>query len=291
MEDRLVLRSLRCQSDIYHSPEKIPKPAPQNDWHGRKREGILLSVTGVTKAFGGVAALREAQFDAETRRITGIIGPNGAGKSTLLYVVGGLVSPDAGRVILDGEDITTLAPCKRAQRGLIRTFQISRELSELTVLENLLFARMDQSGETIWKNFLMHGRVEAEEEAAIQHACEVLDRVGLRHLADNPARALSGGQRKLLELCRALMVDPKIILLDEPGAGVSPVMRVQISDVIKSLRDEGVTFVIIEHDMDMIARLCDRVYVFAEGKNLTDGSFSDIVADKRVIDAYLGGIN
>jgi ABC-type branched-subunit amino acid transport system ATPase component len=251
----------------------------------------VLSVTGVTKAFGGVAALREAQFDAETRRITGIIGPNGAGKSTLLYVVGGLVSPDAGRVILDGEDITTLAPCKRAQRGLIRTFQISRELSELTVLENLLFARMGQSGETIWKNFLMHGRVEAEEEAAIQRAGEVLDRVGLRHLADNPAHALSGGQRKLLELCRALMVDPKIILLDEPGAGVSPVMRVQISDVIKSLRDEGVTFVIIEHDMDMIARLCDRVYVFAEGKNLTDGSFSDIVADKRVIDAYLGGIN
>lgn len=137
----------------------------------------------------------------------------------------------------------------------------------------------------------MHGRVEAEEEAAIQRAGEVLDRVGLRHLADNPAHALSGGQRKLLELCRALMVDPKIILLDEPGAGVSPVMRVQISDVIKSLRDEGVTFVIIEHDMDMIARLCDRVYVFAEGKNLTDGSFSDIVADKRVIDAYLGGIN
>ncbi len=251
----------------------------------------MLSVTGVTKAFGGVAALREAQFDAETRRITGIIGPNGAGKSTLLYVVGGLVSPDNGRVTLDGEDITALAPCKRAQRGLIRTFQISRELSELTVLENLLFARMDQSGETIWKNFFMHGRVEDEEKAAIERACQVLDRVGLRHLADNPARALSGGQRKLLELCRALMVDPKIILLDEPGAGVSPVMRIQISDVIKSLRDEGVTFVIIEHDMDMIARLCDRVYVFAEGKNLTDGSFSDIVADKRVIDAYLGGIN
>jgi len=251
----------------------------------------VLSVTGVTKAFGGIAALREAQFSADTRRITGIIGPNGAGKSTLLYVVGGLITPDAGKVMLDGEDITELPPFKRAHLGLVRTFQISRELSELTVLENLLLARPGQSGETIWKNFFLPGRVRAEEEAAIERACAILERVGLRHLADNPARALSGGQKKLLELCRALMIDPKIILLDEPGAGVSPPMRVQISEVIRSLRDEGVTFVIIEHDMDMIARLCDRVYVFAEGKNLTDGSFSDIVADQRVIDAYLGGLD
>jgi ABC-type branched-subunit amino acid transport system ATPase component len=251
----------------------------------------VLSVTGVTKAFGGIAALREAQFTADSRRITGIIGPNGAGKSTLLYVVGGLIAPDSGRVMLDGEDITGLPPFKRAHLGLVRTFQISRELSELTVLENLLLARPHQSGETIWKNFFLPGLVRAEEEAAVERACAILERVGLRQLADNPARALSGGQKKLLELCRALMIDPKIILLDEPGAGVSPPMRVQISEVIKSLRDEGVTFVIIEHDMDMIARLCDRVYVFAEGKNLTDGSFSDIVADQRVIDAYLGGLD
>jgi ABC-type branched-subunit amino acid transport system ATPase component len=251
----------------------------------------LLNVTGVTKAFGGVTALHEAQFDAATGHITGIIGPNGAGKSTFLYVVGGMIRPDAGRVVLDGVDITDLPLHKRAQRGLVRTFQISRELGGLTVLENLLFARPDQSGESIWKNFALYPRVRNEEAEAIRHACEVLERVGLRHLADNPARALSGGQKKLLELCRALMLRPKIILLDEPGAGVSPPMRVQISDVIKSLRDEGITFVIIEHDMDMIARLCDRVYVFAEGTNLTDGSFSDIIADRRVIDAYLGGMN
>jgi ABC-type branched-subunit amino acid transport system ATPase component len=251
----------------------------------------VLSVTGLNKAFGGIAALRDAQFSADSQRITGIIGPNGAGKSTLLYVVGGLISPDAGRVELDGQDITGLPPYKRARLGLVRTFQISRELSELTVLENLLFARLGQSGETIWKNFFLYGRVQEEEQAAIKRACDILERVGLRALADNPARALSGGQKKLLELCRALMIDPKIILLDEPGAGVSPPMRVQISEIIKSLRNEGVTFVIIEHDMDMIARLCDRVYVFAEGKNLTDGSFSDIVADQRVIDAYLGGLD
>jgi ABC-type branched-subunit amino acid transport system ATPase component len=248
-------------------------------------------VTGVTKAFGGIAALRDAEFVADSRRITGIIGPNGAGKSTLLYVVGGLIAPDSGRVELDGEDITALPSYRRAHLGLVRTFQISRELSELTVLENLLFARPGQSGETIWKNFLLSGRVKEEEEEAIERACSILERVGLRNLADDPARALSGGQKKLLELCRAMMIDPKIILLDEPGAGVSPPMRVQISEVIKSLRDEGVTFVIIEHDMDMIARLCDRVYVFAEGKNLTEGSFSEIIADQRVIDAYLGGLD
>lgn len=251
----------------------------------------MLSVTGVNKAFGGIAALRNAQFDAPARRITGIIGPNGAGKTTLLYVVGGLLSPDAGSVVLDGEDITVLAPYKRARLGLVRTFQLSRELSELTVLENLLFARPNQSGETVWKNFFLPGRVRAEEHEAIHRACGLLERVGLRALADNPARALSGGQKKLLELCRALMLDPKIILLDEPAAGVSPPMRVQISDVIQSLCDEGITFVIIEHDMDMIARLCDRVYVFAEGKNLTDGSFSEIIADQRVVDAYLGGLD
>lgn len=251
----------------------------------------MLSVTGVTKAFGGIAALRDAEFTADSRHITGIIGPNGAGKSTLLYVVGGLIAPDSGRVELDGEDITALPSYRRAHLGLVRTFQISRELSELTVLENLLFARPHQSGETIWKNFLLSGRVRGEEEEAIERACAILERVGLRNLADNPARALSGGQKKLLELCRAMMIDPKIILLDEPGAGVSPPMRVQISEVIKSLRDEGVTFVIIEHDMDMIARLCDRVYVFAEGKNLTHGSFSEIIADQRVIDAYLGGLD
>lgn len=251
----------------------------------------MLSVTGVTKAFGGIAALSDAAFNADSRCITGIIGPNGAGKSTLLYVVGGLITPDSGRVLLNGEDITSLPPYQRAHAGLVRTFQISRELSELTVLENLLFARPNQSGESIWKNFFLPGKVRQEEREAIERACAILERVGLRNLADNPARALSGGQKKLLELCRAMMLDPKIILLDEPGAGVSPPMRVQISDVIKSLRDEGVTFVIIEHDMDMIARLCDRVYVFAEGKNLTDGSFSEIIADERVIDAYLGGMD
>lgn len=251
----------------------------------------MLSVTGVTKAFGGIAALSDAAFNADSRCITGIIGPNGAGKSTLLYVVGGLITPDSGRVLLNGEDITSLPPYQRAHAGLVRTFQISRELSELTVLENLLFARPNQSGESIWKNFFLPGKVRQEECEAIERACAILERVGLRNLADNPARALSGGQKKLLELCRAMMLDPKIILLDEPGAGVSPPMRVQISDVIKSLRDEGVTFVIIEHDMDMIARLCDRVYVFAEGKNLTDGSFSEIIADERVIDAYLGGMD
>jgi ABC-type branched-subunit amino acid transport system ATPase component len=173
---------------------------------------------------------------------------------------------------------------------VVRTFQISRELGELTVLENLLFARPHQTGESVWKAFAFPRRVRREERAAADRARAILERVGLWRLADQPARGLSGGQKKLLELCRALMLDPKVILLDEPAAGVSPPMRAEISHVIRTLCDQGITFVIVEHDMDMVASICERVYVFAEGTNLTCGSFKEIAADRRVVDAYLGGL-
>jgi ABC-type branched-subunit amino acid transport system ATPase component len=252
--------------------------------------GSMLHVTGVSKAFGAFRVLREVELDAAAGAITGIIGPNGAGKSTLLYVIGGLIKPDAGQIVLDGVDITSVVPYKRALCGLVRTFQISRELGELTVLENLLFARPNQTGESVWKAFAFPGRVRREERAAADRAHAILERVGLWRLADQPARGLSGGQKKLLELCRALMLDPKVILLDEPAAGVSPPMRAEISRVIRALCDEGITFVIVEHDMDMVAGICERVYVFAEGSNLTCGSFKQIVSDRRVVDAYLGGL-
>lgn len=250
----------------------------------------MLLAENVGKAFGGVIALRDIRLEAPERHITGIIGPNGAGKSTLLNVIGGLLKSDGGRVTLQGHDISHLPPHKRAHLGLVRTFQISRELGDLTVLENLLLARPNQTGESVWKAFLRYPAVRREEREAARRARLILERVGLWRLADAAARSLSGGQKKLLELCRALMLDPKIILLDEPAAGVSPPMRVEIGNVIKSLRDEGLSFVIVEHDMDMVANLCDFVYVMAEGANLTSGTFAQVVAEKRVVRAYLGGL-
>jgi ABC-type branched-subunit amino acid transport system ATPase component len=250
----------------------------------------MLRVAGVSKSFGGIAALDDVRLDVPRGHITGIIGPNGSGKTTLLNVIGGLLRPNAGEITLEGTDITGLPVHDRAQRGLTRTFQISRELGALTVLENLLVARLQQSGESIWKAFARFATVRREETEAIGRAEAILERVGLFKLADDPARALSGGQKKLLELCRALMLDPKIILLDEPAAGVSPPMRAEIAQVIRSLRTQGVTFVIVEHDMEMVAGLCDQVYVFAAGTNLTSGTFQQVVSDRRVVEAYLGGV-
>lgn len=248
----------------------------------------MLVCSGVSKRFGGLLALGDVHVDVQARQITGIIGPNGAGKSTLLHVIGGLLRPTAGSVTLDGADITQLPPHERARLGLVRTFQISRELGEMTVLENLMLARAHQTGESVWKAFLRFGQVRREERAAAIRAKGLLEQVGLWRLADHPARTLSGGQKKLLELCRALMLDPKIILLDEPAAGVSPPMRAEISGVIKALRADGIAFVVVEHDMDMVANLCDRVYVMAEGANLASGTFHEVISDRRVVQAYLG---
>lgn len=250
----------------------------------------MLRVENLGKSFGPFTVLRSVNIDAPAGRITGIIGPNGAGKSTLLNVVGGLFATTSGRVLLDNVDLTRLPSYRRARLGLVRTFQISRELGELTVLENLLLARPNQTGESVLNALFRRGATRAEERDAAAKAKRLLDGVGLWRLADAPARALSGGQKKLLELARALMLDPKIILLDEPAAGVSPPMRQEIAQVIRSLCDGGMTFVIVEHDMDMVGSLCERVHVMAEGKNLTSGTFKEVVADQRVVDAYLGGV-
>jgi ABC-type branched-subunit amino acid transport system ATPase component len=257
---------------------------------GAVDETATLRVKGVSKSFGNVRVMHDVSLEAPAGRISGIIGPNGAGKSTLINIIGGLLRPDAGHVLLGDHDLTPLPPHLRARLGLIRTFQIARELGELTVLENLLLARQHQTGESVIKAFSQRAAVRREEKAAAARARQLLEKVGLWRLADERARALSGGQKKLLELSRALMLDPKIILLDEPAAGVSPPMRVEISQVIRGLCDEGLTFVVVEHDMDMVANICHRVYVIAEGANLTSGTFSEVVADHRVVGAYLGGI-
>ena len=250
----------------------------------------MLSVQGVVKSFGGFRALNGCVLEIKAGGITGIMGPNGAGKSTLFNVIAGLMPPDEGGIALEGSDVGGLAPHRLAARGLVRTFQISRELGELTVLENMLLGQPRQSGESAWLAFLGGRRVHDEESRAIDKARHLLEQVDLWHLANEPARNLSGGQKKLLEISRALMLDPKIILLDEPTAGVSPLMSSMLMKTISQLRDRGLTFAIIEHDMDMIAELCNPIYVLAEGRTLTSGTFREVAANADVMRAYLGKI-
>ncbi len=250
----------------------------------------MLSAHNVSKFFGGFQALDACSIEIRAQSITGIIGPNGAGKSTLFNILGGLFPPDAGVVRFDGHDIAGRRPDQLARLGLVRTFQISRELGELSVLENMLLASPAQSGESIWRNFAAAAQVRAEQDTAIARARALLEQVNLWPLANESAKNLSGGQKKLLEISRALMLAPKLILLDEPTAGVSPLMSKSLGDVIAKLRAGGLTFVIIEHDMDVIAELCSPIYVLAEGRTLTSGTYKEIASNRDVMHAYLGKV-
>ncbi len=248
----------------------------------------LLSINHVSKHFGGVAALNDCTLSLAQGKITGLIGPNGAGKTTLLNVVSGIVKPDRGSIGFDGRDITSLSPHQTASVGLVRTFQIARELGGLTVLENLLLAAPHQAGEKVGAALFRRGAVRRQDKEIAAKARRILERLGLWRLADQSASALSGGQKKLLELARVLLLDPKLVLLDEPAAGVAPPMLQEIIGVIRSLNREGISFGIVEHDMHLIREVCDYVHVLAEGAALISGSFSDVTSDKRVIEAYLG---
>jgi branched-chain amino acid transport system ATP-binding protein len=248
----------------------------------------VLQASRVVKSFGGFRALAGCSLDIARGSITGIIGPNGAGKSTLFNVLGGLLAPESGDVTFEGRSILGLRADERARIGLVRTFQISRELGELTVLENMLLASPRQSGESVWRALFMPGRVRAEERAAAGKARALLGEVDLWPLANEPAKNLSGGQKKLLEISRALMLEPKLILLDEPTAGVSPAMTEALARTILRLRGAGLTFAIIEHDMDVIARLCAPIFVLAEGRTLMQGSFREVASNGEVMSAYLG---
>ena len=248
----------------------------------------MLRAAGLVKSFGGFQALAGCSLEIAPRSITGIIGPNGAGKSTLFNVLGGLLAPDSGDVTFEGSSILSLRPDERARIGLVRTFQISRELGELTVLENMLVASPHQCGESVWRCFLTPSRVRAQEHAAIAKARTRLEQVNLWQLANEQAKNLSGGQKKLLEISRALMLEPKIILLDEPTAGVSPVMTEALAQTILKLRNQGLTFAIIEHDMDLIAQLCAPIFVLAEGRTLMRGTFREVASNGEVMSAYLG---
>ena len=250
----------------------------------------VLEARGLVRAFGGVKAVDGLDLDLREGTITGLIGPNGAGKSTAFNLITGVIRAQAGTVRLNGEDISRLPSYRRARKGMIRTFQMAREFGRLTVLENLMLAPQMQLGERLGPVFFTPGRVREADDRVHARAGEVLEISYLAALRDEYAGNLSGGQKKLLALARTLMIDCSVVLLDEPGAGVNPALMNTLRDMIRELnRDHGKTFLIVEHDMDMIAALCDPVMVMTEGRRLTEGSFEAIRRDRRVIEAYLGG--
>ncbi|MGD9295630.1 MAG: ABC transporter ATP-binding protein [Roseobacter sp.] len=249
----------------------------------------MIVVEELHKHFGGFHAVDGASLEIEQGSITGLIGPNGAGKTTLFNVIAGVLQPTSGRVRMAGEDITGLPPHTLFHKGLLRTFQIAYEFSSMTCRENLMMVPGDQLGETLWNTWFGRKRIAEQERALRAKADEVLEFLTIEHLADHKAGQVSGGQKKLLELGRTMMVDAKIVFLDEVGAGVNRTLLNTIGDAIIRLNEErGYTFVVIEHDMDFIGRLCDPVICMAEGKVLAKGTLAEIKANEQVIEAYLG---
>ncbi|WP_224823695.1 ABC transporter ATP-binding protein [Cognatishimia sp. MH4019] len=249
----------------------------------------MIVVEDVHKHFGGFHAVDGATLEIKSGSITGLIGPNGAGKTTLFNVIAGVLKPTSGRVFMDGEDITGLEPHDLFGKGLLRTFQIAHEFSSMSVRENLMMVPAGQTGETLWNTWFGRRRIADEERALLAKADEVLEFLTIDHLKDEKAGNLSGGQKKLLELGRTMMVDAKIVFLDEVGAGVNRTLLNTIGDAILRLNKErGYTFCMIEHDMDFIGRLCDPVICMAEGKVLAEGTIDEIKANEQVIEAYLG---
>ncbi len=249
----------------------------------------MIEVEDLHRHFGGFRAVDGVSLAVREGTITGLIGPNGAGKSTLFNVVAGVLPPTSGRVRMAGEDVTGLAPHALFGKGLLRTFQIAREFASMTVRENLMMVPAGQSGEALWQTWFGRRRIAAEERALADKADGVLEFLTIAHLADEKAGNLSGGQKKLLELGRTMMVDARIVFLDEVGAGVNRTLLNTIGDAIQRLnRERGYTFCVIEHDMDFIGRLCDPVIVMAEGRVLAEGPADHIMENEAVIEAYLG---
>ena len=250
----------------------------------------VLEVEGVFKAFGGIHAVDGATLDVRPASITALIGPNGAGKTTLFNVVTGFMRADAGRIVYDGRSIFGRPPHAIAGRGMVRTFQITKALAAMPVIDNMMLAAPDQPGERLL-NLLLRPRAARRREREVREkAVRLLDVFGLAGMADEYAGTLSGGQRKLLEFARALMVGPRLVLLDEPMAGINPTLGARLLDHIQDLRErDGVTFLFIEHDLEVVMRHSDRVIVMAAGQVIADGPPDAVRSDQRVIDAYLGG--
>ncbi len=252
-------------------------------------QNTILKVENITKMFGGVAAVKDCSLEVKRGSITGLIGPNGAGKTTLFNVITGFHKPDAGRIIFKSEDITGLNPHIIFKRDLFRTFQIAREYKEMSVLENLLLIPEQQIGEKLWNAWFRSRNVEKQQKEIVEKALEVLEFIELDSKKDIPSKHLSGGEKKLLEIGRMMMVDLDMVLLDEPGAGVPPMLQSKIMDYIRSLsRERGITLFVVEHDMDIIMNICDTIVVMSEGTTIARGTPEEVRKNKTVIDAYLG---
>lgn len=250
----------------------------------------ILEVHQLAKSFGGVLAVNDCTLSVQKGTITGLIGPNGAGKTTLFNLISGAERPTSGTIRFQGNRIDGLPAHKTFHHGIVRTFQIPRSITTMTVLENLMLMPPNQQGEHIWNPWLFGGRVSREEEQHYERAMEVLDFVDLIELRDEYASNLSGGQKKLLELARTLMCDPKLLLLDEPGAGVNRVLLKKLAEKIEALcNDLGITIFLIEHDMDLVTRLCNPVIVMSEGSVLAEGTPDEVKRNESVLEAYLGG--
>ena len=252
----------------------------------------ILQINNISKYFGGLAAVSNCSLNIKKGSITGVIGPNGSGKTTLFNLIAGNLKPNSGHVMFNKEEITSMPSYELFSKGLLRTFQIAHEFTNLTVLENLMMVPGSQSGEKLMTALLKPKLVKKEEEIVKQKAYEVIDFLNLKHLSNELAGNLSGGQKKLLELGRTMMVDAKIVLLDEVGAGVNRTLLKDIGTAIQRLnKEKGYTFCMIEHDMDFIKRMCDPVIVMAEGSVLFEGTPDEVMKNEKVIESYLGRAN
>ena len=261
--------------------------------NGPARDGPsapLLELRGVRKSFGSLSAVDGVDLTVHAGRITGLIGPNGAGKTTLFNLIAGTLAPSAGEIRLRGERIDGLPPDRIFHHGLARTFQVPRPFPQMTVLENLMLVPAQQSGERFWNNWLRGARIEREERRVRERALEVLETCALAGKAGDLAGRLSGGQHKLLELARVLMIEPQLILLDEPAAGVNPVLLEILVDRIVALHRGGIAFLVIEHNMDLVMSVCEPIVVMMAGRVVCEGSADEVRRDPRVLDAYLGEV-
>ena len=249
----------------------------------------MLQISKINKSFGGLKVLNNLSLKIEKGSISGLIGPNGAGKTTLFNVINGSIKPDSGSVQLNNYELIGLQPHELFEIGVLRTFQIPHEFFSLTVLDNLLVVPPNKIGEMFFGQWFFEKKIKKIEEINVKKAQDILDILGLSHLEKEYAGNLSGGQKKLLELGRVMMVEPEIILLDEVGAGVDKTLLKKISDIIKKLnKEKKYTFIMIEHDLDFISKLCDTIIVMAEGQFLTQGNIQQIKSNQKVIDIYLG---
>ena len=248
----------------------------------------LLSVQGVTHRFGGIMAVRDCDWTVPRGALVALIGPNGAGKSTLANLIAGSLRLQTGRIVFDGKDIGGWPAYRVAQAGLIRVYQISRDFDNLTLFENMLVAAPAQPGESLWEALLRPAAIRRSERQSLERAAQLLQEFELYHLRNSYASEISGGQKRLLQLARALMAQPRMLVLDEPMAGINPVLIERIIDHLRRIRDSGVTVVLIEHNLSVVEMICDAVTVMVEGSPIAHGTMQEVRAHHQVVDAYLG---